>query len=124
LAEGVPKVVVDGGRLVEEEVAGSGAFVGGVAISLVSRSTSTEEDIEAEASAALDGHRRAWRWSVSVKQVADGRAESTREEVKSEWRTLPLGTGTWIRPLTHVGQRRPAVTGAGVVSAVSMVTAW
>jgi hypothetical protein len=57
---GVPEVAVDGGWLPEEEEAGSGAFAGGVAIGLDSRLTSTEEDIETEASTALDGHGRAW----------------------------------------------------------------
>jgi hypothetical protein len=108
LAGGVPEAVVDGGRLAEEEAVGSRAFAGGVAVGLGLRSVSTEEDIEAHASAALDGHRRAWRWSATTKQATDGgewsRGEGGCEEAKWERRTLPLGVDAWIRALAHVGR--------------------
>jgi hypothetical protein len=80
LAGGVPEAAVDGGWLVEEEAAGSEAFADGVAVSLGSRSASTEVDVEAEALAALDSLGRAWRWMATAKHVADGRVESTSRE--------------------------------------------
>jgi hypothetical protein len=77
LAGGVPKAAVDGGRLVEEEAAGSGAFASDVAVDLGSLSASTEEDVEVEASAVLDGHGMVWRWLAMARQAMDGGAEST-----------------------------------------------
>jgi hypothetical protein len=70
LARGVPETAVHGGRLTKEEARRSGAFADSVAIGLGSRSASTEEDDEAEASAALDDHGKAWQWSTTVKQAA------------------------------------------------------
>jgi hypothetical protein len=80
LAGGVPEATVDGGRLTEEEAVGSGAFARDVAIGLGSPSASTEEDVEVEASAALEGHGRAWWRSMIVKQAIDRRAESMNKE--------------------------------------------
>jgi hypothetical protein len=68
-------VEVNGGRLAEEEAAGSRAFAGGVAVGLGSCLASIEEDIEVEASTTLDGYGRAWR--RSVKQASDHGVEST-----------------------------------------------
>jgi hypothetical protein len=76
LAGDVPEVVVEGGRLMEEEAAGSEAVAGDVAVDLGSRSTSTEEDVEVEVSIALDGHGRVWRWLAMAKQVANGTARA------------------------------------------------
>jgi hypothetical protein len=94
-------------------VAGSGAFANGVVVGLGSRSASTKEDIEVEASAALDDHGRAWRWSAMVKQAADGGERSRAEkEAKREWRTLPCAhaqgdKATTTRGLDTIGGDRP-----------------
>jgi hypothetical protein len=92
LAEGVLEAAVNGGQLTEEVAAGSGACASGVAVGLGLRSTSSEEDVEVETSAALDNHGMAWWWSATAKQAADGgewsKAESACEEAKREWRTL------------------------------------
>jgi hypothetical protein len=63
-------MAVDDGRLTEEEAARNRVFSCGVAVSLGSRSTSTKEDAEVEASTALDSPMRAWQWPATAKQVA------------------------------------------------------
>jgi hypothetical protein len=111
LAGGVPEAMVDGGRLTEEEAVGSGAFARDVAIGLGSPSVSTEEDVEAEASAALEGHGRAWWRSMIVKQAIDRRAESMNKERGRDNVAHPRGvavTGGDRRrwPLCYEGSHR------------------
>jgi hypothetical protein len=52
------------------------------------------------------------------------RGEGDYEEAKWERRTLLLGAGAGIRPLTHVGRRGSAVTGISALSVVSTIIAW
>jgi hypothetical protein len=76
----------------------------------------------------LDGDGVTLRWlAVVSRPTVSGeccRGKGSSKEGKWEWRTLPLGAGAWIRPLTHVGRSRPTVTGAGALSVMSAITAW
>jgi hypothetical protein len=61
-------MAVDDEVLLEVEVAGKMALTSGVAVGSGSLLASTEEDVEAEAPADMDGNRSAWRWLAMAKQ--------------------------------------------------------
>jgi hypothetical protein len=83
---------------------------------------------DGEARGRLGRHRATLWWPATVsKPTGSGersRGEGDYEEAKWERRTLLLGAGAGIRPLTHVGRRRSAVTGISALSVVSTIIAW